>query len=47
LRVRQVNAARMRCQAVLIAAAHRQVRSIRRWIYRAPRVMRAATCRTR
>ena len=34
----QGNAARMRCQAAAIAVAHRQLRSIRRWICRAPRV---------
>ena len=40
-------AVRMRCQAVAICEAHRQVASIRSRSWRAPWVMRAATCRTR
>src|SRR6478672_6426843 len=43
----QGKAARMRCQAVAIAAAHRQVASMRSRVWRAPRVMRAAVCSTR
>ena len=43
----QVNAARMRVQAVAIAVAHRQVVSIASRVRRALRVTRAATCRTR
>src|SRR6185437_11064757 len=43
----QPKAVRMFCQAVAIAAAHRQVVSMRSRSWRAPRVMRAATCRTR
>ena len=43
----QGKAARRRCQAVAIAAAQRQVASMRRRSWRAPRVMRAGTCRTR
>jgi len=43
----QVNAARMRVQAVAIALAHRQVVSIASRVRRALRVMWAATCRTR
>ena len=40
-------AVRMRCQAVAIGVAHRQVVSRRSRTWRAPRVIRAATCRTR
>lgn len=40
-------AVRMRFQAVAIRAAHRQVASMRSRRWRALRVMRAATCRTR
>lgn len=43
----QVKAARSRCQPCDIAVAQRQVESIRSRSCRAPRVMRAATCRTR
>jgi hypothetical protein len=43
----QGKAARMRCQAVAIAVAQRQVASMRRRSWRAPRVIRAAVCKTR
>jgi hypothetical protein len=43
----QGKAARRRCQAVAMAPAQRQVASMRSRSWRAPRVMRAATCRTR
>ena len=43
----QPKAVRMCCQAVAIAAAHRQVASMRSRVWRAPRVMRAAVCSTR
>jgi hypothetical protein len=43
----QGKAARMRCQAVAIAAAQRQVASMRSRSCRAPRIKRAATCSTR
>ena len=43
----QPKAVRMCCQAVAIRAAQRQVASMRSRSWRAPRVMRAATCRTR
>src|SRR5258705_5990510 len=42
-----VKAACSRCHPSEMAVAHRQVASIRIRICRAPRVMRAATCRTR
>ena len=40
-------AVRILCQAVAIEMAQRQVASMRRRSWRAPRVMRAATCSTR
>jgi hypothetical protein len=43
----QGKAARMRCQAVAIAVAQRQVASMRSRSWRAPRVIRAAVCKTR
>src|SRR5271156_6829030 len=43
----QGKASRSRCHAREMAVAHRQVASMRRSVWRAPRVMRAATCRTR
>lgn len=43
----QMKAARSRCQPCDIAVAQRQVESIRSRSCRAPRVMRAATCRIR
>ncbi len=43
----QPKAVRMRCQAVAICAAQRQVASMRSRSWRAPRVMRAAVWSTR
>jgi hypothetical protein len=42
----QEKAARIRCHPWVMATAQRQVASMRNRVWRAPRVMRAATCRT-